>query len=170
MAKSKYSYRNTTYKASSSKKSYSSKRYKKKTVGIYTDFRAVGDLLQRAENALDSEVLPAMAEAYDRAMTIPKQEIRDWFLITHHRDHAGRHVSDSWIEGKVSYSKGKAMIYIFGYDRNKGGLTVIFFEYGTPKIDPEFKMYYAMKNNELDVSNAFVAALADILKQKGLMD
>jgi len=126
-------------------------------------------LLSKLETMCNDELLPVLTDAYEETMTVPVSIIKMWFTDVHHRNHPGRHVIDSWTE-KVTYRKGRTVSYIYGFDKQKGGLPVIFFEYGTPRIKPEFVLYYAFHDTEFLVVNRFEDALITALRKRGLID
>ena len=109
-----------------------------------------------------------LASAYESATKETRQEMLDWFAVTHRRDHDGEHVADAWMDGKASYGKS-TMKYVFGYDSRKT-LVPIFLEYGTPRIKPEFMMQRLARQNEPQIARAFENVLEDLLRAKGLLE
>ena len=132
------------------------------------DFSGVDKLIKDAQTACDKDLLKLLASAYESATKSTRQEMHDWFAVTHRRDHDGKHVADAWMDGKASYGK-TTLTYVFGYD-SRQTLVPIYLEYGTPRIQPEFVMQHLANENEPKAIRAFEKALEDELRSKGLIE
>ncbi len=120
---------------------------KRVTAGIVTDWTFAYGLIERLSEMLEDDLFNAIDAGYKRGLKVPLGTIREWFEYIHHR--TGR-TAESFYEGRtvrLGRGSGERISYIYGFHKTKGGLTVIFFEYGTPRIKPEFVMYYSMRNN-----------------------
>lgn len=141
---------------------------KKVTGNIKFDFSNIDKAIQNAQTACEKDLMKLLASAYESATKETRQEMLDWFAVTHRRDHDGKHVADAWMDGKASYGK-TTMTYVFGYDSRKT-LVPIFLEYGTPRIKPEFMMQRLANQNEPQIARAFENVLEDLLRSKGLLE
>ena len=133
------------------------------TAGAYTDFTYAYYFIEKAAEAFGDDLVPVMDEAYKRAMKVPLAQMREWFEYIHHR--TGRTIG-SFDEGRTVWAKrGEKLSYLYGFHKTKGGLTVIFFEYGTPRIKPEFVMYYAIHNHMGAMEMIFGDTLKEVLER-----
>lgn len=124
---------------------------KQRKVIYSSSFEPAEDMIDSFIKLTEDDITKVMDRAYTKGMKIPIQTITEWFEYVHHKTGA---TFESWHD-PVTKRRGTWIEYIYGYDKKNGGLNVIFFEYGTPRIKPEFVMYYSIKNNEslfLDVA------------------
>jgi len=139
---------------------------RRRQVAFSFDFSPAIEMVDGLAKMTDREIETAMGKAYDRAMKIPLQTMQEWFEYVHHR--SGRTIG-AWHDGETK-RVGDIILYQYGYDKRKGGLNAIFFEYGTPRIRPEFVMYYSMKNHydlAMDIiEETLWAEVGKVLKNK----
>ena len=135
---------------------------KRATAGMYTDFYYAYDLIDLMMKKFGDDLLPVVDEGYKAAMKVPIRQMKEWFEYVHHR--TGKTIG-SFDEGRTVWAtRGEKLSYLYGFHKTKGGLTVIFFEYGTPRIKPEFVMYYAIHNHMGVMETIFGDTLKEILE------
>lgn len=140
------------------------KRSTKRTSRTYLSVYGVPDMVDRIERAL-GDPKEALDRAYRKGMAFPEAIMEDWFESVHHR--TGR-TRESFVRGKLVWTKAGYAEYRYGFDRKEGGLTALFFEYGTPRIKPEFVMWYAVRANEDVIERELEAEMRRILEERGL--
>ena len=132
--------------------------------GAYLSMYGVPDMLDRIEKAL-GDPKKALDRAYKRGMDQPETVMEDWFEYLHKR--TGR-TRGSFHRGQLVWTNDGYAMYKYGFEKKKGGLNAIFYEYGTPRIKPEFVMYYAV-HGALDVIESEITAeLQQMIDEQGL--
>lgn len=137
----------------------------KKASRTYLSVYGVPEMLDRIERAL-GDPKEALDRAYRKGMDQPETVMEDWFEYIHHR--TGR-TRASFQRGKLKWTKDGYAVYEYGFVKKEGGLTAVFFEYGTPRIKPEFVMWYAVKEATDVIESEIEAELRKILVEKGLV-
>lgn len=119
------------------------------------------------------EVQAPLTKAYKAGMEEPERVIQEWFARTDKNLHphraTGRTIG-SYLEGSLVWKKDGTAEYRYGFDKQKGGLTAVFFEYGTPKIKPQFVMYYAVKGAMPEIEDRILAELERLARKEGLAE
>lgn len=117
---------------------------------IYTAWDGFYDAAAAVERAFGPDSAKIYDKAFDEAMALPEEIMRQWFANVHYR--TGR-TKKAYIPGKTlarwdKNLEGYEYFRVYGYDKKKT-VVPIFFEYGTPRkppyhIKPEFVIYYAV--------------------------
>ena len=123
------------------------------------------------EKTFGKDTAKVYDEAYDKAMALPEEIMRQWFSSAHHR--TGR-TAKAYIPGKTlaTFDKdveGYTYFRVYGYDKRKSCVP-IFFEYGTPRrppyhIEPEFVIYYAVADFKDTIRQEIRRVLVQKLKE-----
>lgn len=116
---------------------------KKRSVAYAVSFEPAEDMIESFIKLTEDDITKVMDRAYSKGMKTPIRTIKEWFEYVHHKTGV---TFGAWHEPETKRS-GNWIFYQYGYDKKKGGLTALFFEYGTPRIKPEFVMYYSVRNN-----------------------
>lgn len=119
------------------------KRTKKRRTAFYVDMEPANMLVDGIDKLCNEDIVEIADRAYKAGMKIPMEQMKEWFEYIHRR--TGRTV-EAWHDGETRPLSKDYIIFQYGYDRRKS-FTPIFFEYGTPRIKPEFVMYFAVKNH-----------------------
>lgn len=137
--------------------SYKAKKPKSTTANraaasMWFDDASFYDAVKSVEKVFGRDSAKVYDKAFDRAMALPEEIMRQWFSNTHHR--TGR-TEKAYIPGKTVSAwdkdvEGYMYYRAYGYDKKKA-VTPVFFEYGTPRrppyrIEPEFVIYYAVRD------------------------
>lgn len=127
------------------KSTYKSKvaRRKQRSTAFAESFNPTEEMLDSFIKMADDDIAAVMDRAYSKGLKIPMETMQEWFKYIHHRT---GDTFKAWHEPETKRI-GNWIEYIYGYDKKKGGLNALFFEYGTPRIKPEFVMYYSIKNH-----------------------
>ena len=113
----------------------------------------------------DSEMHKAFDLAYEEALDWSMSEVYTWADITHRRS---GHMAESFYKGRLVWKSNTDAYYLWGFNKLKqGGLSALFLEYGTPRINPEFKMYYSIKNRDAEIERDMEAALLKYFEDQG---
>ena len=136
----------------------------KRDTRTYLSVYGIPEMVDRIEKAL-GDPREALDAAYRRGMDQPETVMEDWFDYIHRR--TGR-TRGSYTRGRLVWTKDEYAVYQYGFDRKSGGLTAVFFEYGTPRIKPEFVMWYAVKDNLDVIEQEIYAELRKRLEAQGL--
>ena len=146
------------------------KRSTKRTSRTYLSTAGFPEMLARLDRVF-GEVQTPLSKAYKAGMAKPEATIKDWFgradRSLHPHRVTGRTVG-SYLEGSLVWKKDGTAEYRYGFDKKDGGLTAIFFEYGTPRIRPQFVMYYAVKGAVPEIEAGIWAELERLARQEGL--
>ena len=141
-----------------------SKKPTKSGSRTYLSVYGIPEMVDRIEKAL-GDPKEALDRAYRRGMDQPETVMEDWFEYIHHRTGRTRR---SYVRGKLVWTKGGYAEYRYGFDKKEGGLPAVFFEYGTPRIKPEFVMWYAVKGAVDVIESEMTAEMRRILEERGL--
>ena len=140
------------------------------TMGAYLSIYGIPDMVEKMDRVF-GDVQEPLSRAYKAGMKVPEGIMLDWFARTgkslkpHRR--SGR-TADSFYDGRLVWNKDGTAVYVYGFKKDEGGLTALFFEYGTPKIKPQFVMYYAVHDNLDVIARDLEAELMAVMKEKGL--
>lgn len=137
---------------------------KRGTMGVYLDMYGVSDMVNKMDRALGGVEEP-LARAYKAGMAYPESVMEDWMAVQHRR--TGRTAS-SFRDGRLVWQKDGTGVYEYGFKKDEGGLPALFLEYGTPRIKPEFVMWYAIHDNLDVIAMRLENELKLIMKEKGL--
>lgn len=140
------------------------KSAKRSSSRTYLSVYGIPEMVDRIEKAL-GDPKPALDRAYRKGMDQPETVIEDWFDYVHRR--TGR-TRESYVRGKLVWTKGGYAEYRYGYPKSKGGLNALFYEYGTPKIKPEFVMWYAVHGAVDVIESELESEMHRILQENGL--
>lgn len=126
----------------------------------------LGKFIKRIEDTL-GEFQEPLTRAFKRAVQPTLRDVES-FMAQHHR--TGKTMSN-FKPGDTVWTSPDIMTYEFGFDTSdkNGGLPALFLEYGTPKLDAHFFMYYAVRNHQHEVEGLMEAEFQDILKERGLL-
>ena len=138
----------------------------KKATRTYLSVNGIPEMVDRIEKVFGDAKEP-LARAYKKGMENPEMIIKEWFDVLHCR--TGR-TFRSYYDGRLVWQKDGYAVYRYGFDRQKGGLTAVFFEYGTPRIKPEFVMYYAVHDYIDVIESELMGELMSIARKKGLVE
>lgn len=152
------------------KKRATTKTYRAGTV-INADF--IEDF-QRWTKKIEKAIGPDEAEkwyseAYAYAMDPALELMKAWMSKgPGYHGRTGRTLA-SFYDGKLVWSSGGYAEFLYGFQKKKGGLPALYLEYGTPRIEPEFMMHWAVKDN-LDVIKArLMTELEKKLRTEGII-
>ena len=117
------------------------------STGIAVDFSQAISVLENLQKLSDERIARVIGKGFDRGMVGPIRTQREWFDYIHHK--TGFTARAFKVKGTVVDKN--IVRYDFGFDPKWTGTSTgpvaLFFEYGTPRIRPEFVMYYSVKNN-----------------------
>lgn len=140
------------------------KKAGRSTTSAYLSVYGIPEMVERMERVL-GDVQEPLARAYKAGMSFPESIMEDWMGAVHKR--TGRTIK-SFHRGRLVWRKDGTAVYEYGFKKDEGGLAALFLEYGTPRIKPEFVMYYAV-NDHLDViARGLEEELVLIMKEEGL--
>lgn len=141
------------------------------TADLWTDMDGFESAVKVLERTFKQDTAKVYDEAFDKAMKLPEETLRQWFSSMHHR--TGR-TEKSYIPGKTlaTFDKdigGYAYMRVYGYNKKKSCVP-IFFEYGTPRrppyhIQPEFVIYYTHRDYKDVVHREIRKALVQKLRE-----
>ena len=134
----------------------------KATISIW----GIAETVERLSKTFtDEELHGAFSEAYEEALDWSMSEVYTWADITHRRS---GHMAESFYKGRLVWKSNVDAYYLWGFNKLKqGGLSALFLEYGTPRINPEFKMYYSIKNREIEIETDMNKALVQYFIDRG---
>lgn len=139
-------------------------------MGAYLSIYGIPDKIEAMDRVL-GDVQGPLSRAYKAGMKVPEGIMLDWFARTDkslkpHRK-TGR-TAGSFYSGELVWKKDGTAVYEYGFKKDEGGLAALFFEYGTPKIKPQFVMYYAVHGNLDVIARDLEAELVAVMREKGL--
>lgn len=137
------------------------KKYKGSSVkrGNLVEMVGVSDLLNKIE-AAGGKVDEAVKKATDNCLELVGMDMQ--LFMMSHKQTGETYGSYEKIKAVVKNGKVEAMV---GYDAQKGGLPSIFLDVGTPKQKPYFFRYYAVENNQAEITRIQQETLKEILKE-----
>ena len=136
------------------------------------DFTAFEEYIPKIQalGVSDKEIVAAYDKAYKYGFQYARETVRDWFdkpstgRFAHRRTGT---TASALVDGKTTV-RGGLIVHTYGYDVDRaGGRNAIYFEYGTPRIPPEFVIYYSIKDNADYAYDRMVDSLVEFLKSKG---
>lgn len=133
-------------------------------MGAYLSIYGIPDMVEKMDRVL-GDVQEPLARAYKAGMAFPESIMEDWMAVQHRR--TGRTAS-SFRDGRLVWKNDGTGVYEYGFKKDEGGLPALFLEYGTPRIKPEFVMWYAIHDNLDVIAKGMEAELMRIMKEKGL--
>lgn len=144
---------------------------KRSVTRTYLTIYGIPEMVERIEKSL-GDPKPALERAYKAGMKEPEQILKAWFSnpnpAVHPHKVTGR-TAGSYREGRLVWTKGGYGEYLYGFEKSKGGLPALYFEYGTPRIKPQFVMWYAVRDAKEDIEQKIYDEMVQILKENGLM-
>lgn len=126
--------------------------------GNLVEITGMSELLQKIERA-GGNVNQACAKAVDNCLELVGMHMQ--LFMTEHKLTGDTYDSYEHIMASIKDNKVEAMV---GYNVKNGGLPAIFLDVGTPKQKPYFFRYYAVENNQKEISRIQRDTLNEILR------
>lgn len=126
------------------------------------EFYGFDELVKKLDRT-EKEIKKAVETALIRSAKYPKKDMVD-FIKKHHLTG----LTEESFEDVQVYWEGTKCKGDMGFNIDKGGIAALMLDIGTPKIKPNFFIYYAINNNRKKIIDEQNKALEEILEKGGL--